>query len=402
MNRARKRFMLYAMLAIGISLALLLALINVSLLTMAAEDADALTRAIAENRGFIHRGKNAGSPSFENGRPVIGMMGPDAPDTKASLRYFTCVFDENGQGQLTAYSMDAFTREESIAWAQSLLHEKEVGWTAQSYRYRIWHNDGLTYVTVIDQGRELLSFYRVLRISLIGLAMALAISFIALMRIGQRLFKPLEEEETRRARLMDSIRNDFQVPVTVMNAGVENLERRFGTSEETELLRRQLGQMTATLSAMRERHEPARADGTVSLNAVVAACEASVRPAFREKGLALSVSVDGEISLKGHEESLALIVREMFDNALKFSVSEAKFSASRESERVCLEMRNDTTLSDGTYDQAFDRHRRLANAENTPGAGIGLDSLKKLARTDFNGRTSAEVSGGQFILRVTL
>ena len=400
MTKARKRFMLYAMLAIAVSLVLLLGLINGALLTMAAEDADRLTWVIAENGGVMKGGKDRSGLRFENGRPVNGMLGPNSPDMQASLRYFTCALTDGQDAELIVYNLGTVSREEAIDWAVSLSAERDVGWTAGSYRYRIWTADQKTYITVIDQGRELIAFYRILRISVIGLVLTLACSFMILLITGKRLFKPLETAEYDRNKLMTEIDRGFSQPLTVMNAGIENLERRNGSCEESQLIRRQLTKMTAVIRGL-----PGTLDGIdsqgISLKEVLTACETASRPAFDDKGIRLMVSAEDGLELYSDRETITAVVQEMFDNAFKFAKTYAEMIASQQGGRITLEMNNDTALPDGVYDQVFDRLIRLDNAEGIPGSGIGLHRVRELVRM-LNGRVKASVSDGVFTIRVNL
>ncbi len=400
MSKARKRFLLWTMLAMAVCLTAVLGVINGALWNMAAEDADHLTQTIADNRGFVGRGEGRRALRFENGRPVEGVMGTDSPETQASLRYFTARFDAEGNGELIAYSVNSVSREEALTWAKSLLQERSVGWSAQIYRYRVWTSDDQTFVAVIDQGRELLNFYRVLRISLFGWIAAMLGSFALLSLIARRLFKPLEEMDRTRAKLLDEIDHTFRMPLTVMNVGIENLERRVGTSDELQLLRRQLSLMTRAV-----RDLPQSEDGSaseVSLKQLAQESADACRAAYEEKGLSLTVRTgDDPLNLPVDGDELRELINELLVNALKYAGHEAVLSAERSGGRIILEMRNDTTLSDGEVDQVFDRHVRLGNADGSPGVGLGLSRVRDLVRT-MNGRVSARVSGGQFVLRVHL
>ena len=62
--------------------------------------------------------------------------------------------------------ISAVTEEEALSWARSLRGENKRGWTRGVYRYRVYKTNHITYVTVIDQSRELLPCFRILLICL--------------------------------------------------------------------------------------------------------------------------------------------------------------------------------------------------------------------------------------------
>ena len=57
----------------------------------------------------------------------MGQMGPSAPDTGASMRFFTFAFDEDGNVTEVSYKLSAISKQDAEEWARSLLGKREVG-----------------------------------------------------------------------------------------------------------------------------------------------------------------------------------------------------------------------------------------------------------------------------------
>ena len=382
------------MLTIAVALALLLGLINVSLKTSAADDADHLTRMIADHQGTVGRGRTA-----DGGRPRDGGPRGDSPDLLASLRYFTAVVNTEGSADLIAYNIDSVSREDAIAWAARLTRERSTGWTARTYRYRTWTANELTFVTVIDQSRELVGYERVLRISLIGYGLTLAASFFVLLLVSGKLFRPLADADRERRRVMDAINQNYRVPLTVMGAGLDILETQHGSSEETQLMRRQLVRMMNEVRSIVPAADPAA--GPVPVSEIAKAAADTQRPAFEARGVALTVTCEEGTDAPADPVTLGHILEELLRNARQYAVSDARLAVRRESGRVLIEMSNDTTLPEGPCDQVFDRGVRLSSAEGLPGAGLGLTRVRDQVR-GCNGRAGAWVRDGRFTVRISL
>ncbi len=418
MIKARKKFVRYAMLSVFILLTVLLGIINIISFTMASEDADQMTLRLSEEQGIFSPDRQAG----RNVNPVMdpagnrsqmfpggffgqpGATGPDAPDTPASLRYFTYAFDQSGNGEKIAFSISAVTEEEALTWAQSLLKEKETGWTAGNYRYRVYLNGGKTYVTVIDQSRELVTPYRILYISLGGLVLALGIGYLFLMYLGKRMFQPLEEADRRQKRFIADAEKEFRVPLTVINANTEIIERESGESEQTRSINRQVKRMIAlirTLGSAGIFEEKDMVRTGFDLSSLVRSAGEGALSGFTEKGLTLQVSAEEPIEMEGDSESMGSLITELLDNARKFALTHAELSVSRFRGRITLTASNDTDLPDGSVDQVFDRFTRLDNAKDADGMGLGLSRVREIAKA-HNGRVKASVTGGIFTLTVNL
>ncbi len=308
MNKAKNKLIRYAVIVVFILLTVLVGVINIINFTMAANDADTITLALANQNGsfegnmqggfgnmpqdmqdpFSNMPGNMQSPENMQGpgqmgpesmnpdamnqsfitsaqgndqrpqggnyyfdgqqgrRGQMGPMGPSSPEMTESIRYFTYAFDKRGNAFKVAYQISAVSESDAAEWAKSLL-SGSTGWTRGTYRYRVYTKDNLTFVTVIDQGRELLPSYRILIISVIGEIVSIAILYLFLLRAGKKLFEPLEAADRKQKQFIEGMEQEFQVPMTVINADVELLERKGGVSDQTSSIRRQVKTMSGLL-----------------------------------------------------------------------------------------------------------------------------------------------------------
>ena len=404
MIKARKRFVLYAMLCVFLLLFVLLGIINGVNFTMTGEDADRLTELLSQQRGAVMEQMPQGK-RFRGPFPgMMGPMGPDSPDMQGSLRYFTYAFDKEGNAEQVAMNISAVTGEEALAWAQSLLREHETGWTKITYRYRVYNANGKTYVTVIDQSRELLPSYRILLISGIGLAAGMIVSCLSLMYIGKKLFEPLEEADRKQKRFIAHAEKEFKVPLTIINANTEIMERENGETEQTLSINRQVKQMIGlvkNLSTVGVFDEKELSMLQCDLAALAQAAGDAMKEQFEEKGRSLKITADKPVPILGDSEAMNDLLTELLANALKFASSWAELKVGQEDGHSVIIASNDTALPDGSLDQVFDRFTRLNNAKDIPGAGLGLSHVKEIVQA-HNGRASAKAADGTFILRVNL
>ena len=407
MNKAEKKFRLYAILVVFVLLTVLLGLINGVNYTMAAQDADSITQMIAERQGSFDRAENAqegttAQPRVKNFR--MGPMGPDSPEMNASLRYFTFAFSENWQkAQTVAFHLSAVTEAEAREWASGLLKET-TGWTRGTYRYRVYKYGDVTYVTAIDQGRELLPAYRILIISAIGEVLVLAIGWFALFRIGRRIYAPLEEADRDQKNFIKNADREFRLPLTVIGGNTELTERKYGPDDQTRSTRRQLSRLNELVDKLGtigvfddETVQPAE----LPLSEFLQAALDGQKEAFAARGIELTEDIAPGVMLRADPEASKRMIDELVGNALKYSLSKTHFELHNANGYVLLEEKNDTELPDGPVDQVFDRFTVLENAKNSENAsGLGLAYVKEIVKA-HHGRATASVTGGIFTLRIT-
>ncbi len=407
MNKAEKKFRIYAIIVIFVLLTVLLTVINGVNFTMAADDADMLTEMLSERQGSFERGENA--PGDFQYRPKddgfrMGPMGPQSPEMNASLRYFTIAFTDSGEAETVAFNISAVTESEAREWARSLYREK-TGWTKGTYRYRVYKKGGTTYVTVIDQGRELLPSYRILIISAIGEAAVLLTGWFVLLFIGRKIYAPIEEADRKQKNFIKNANMEFRVPLTVIYANTELAERKYGPDDQTRSTRRQLSKMNELVDRLGEISvfdgEPGQAAEFPFSEYLTRALDKKAAE-FEAKGVSLTVNAAPGVTVRADRDAMEKLIDELICNALKFSLSKADFTLKNENGRVVLETENDADLPDGPADQVFDRFTTLENnKEKENGAGLGLPFVKQTVRA-YNGRVSAEVKDGAFALRIVM
>ena len=408
MHKAEKKFRLYAILVIFVLLTVLLSVINGVNFTMASHDADEITQMLADRQGSFEHNENApgGMPAERKEKDFrIGPMGPDSPEMNASLRYFTIAFsNRDNKAETVAFHISAVTEEEAKEWAAGLL-KQSTGWTRGTYRYRVYEKGGLTYVTVIDQGRELLPSFRILIISAVGEVLCLAVGWFVLLGIGRKIYAPIEEADRKQKNFISSADREFRVPLTVISANTEIAERRHGPDDATRSTRRQLSKLNELVEqlgalAIFEEENIDRAE--VPISEYLCASLARENENFAGRGLSVETDIAPNVVLSADPDGINRLIGELIENALKFAVSHASFTLKSEDGYVLIETQNDTDLPDGPVDEVFDRFTTLENANGRDDCpGLGLSNVKEIVRA-HNGRASASVSGGIFTLRITL
>lgn len=400
MKKAKNKFLLYAVLSVFVLLFVLLTVINAVNFTMAAEDADEITGMLSASHGAF--GQGGDRRPFEMMNP-FGPMGPRSPELQSSVRYFTVAISEDGSAETVAFYISAVTEEEAATWAKSLTGAS-TGWTRGTYRYRIYEDGGRTFVTVIDQSRELLPSFRILIISAVGLVLGTLIGFAVLFFTGEKLFAPLDKADRRQKKFLARAERQFKVPLTVISAETELIEREGGPNEHTRSINtqvRHMGGLVRDLGSLAVFEETDGAKTTVVLSEILAAELSERAEQFAEKGIALKSDIASGVTLTADPDALKRMLDELCENVRRFAKSKAVFILRTDNDRVTLLAENDAELPDGSCDEVFDRFTRLDNAAELESAGLGLSYVKDIVMA-HDGRIHAQVTDGVFRLTVSL
>jgi light-regulated signal transduction histidine kinase (bacteriophytochrome) len=112
----------------------------------------------------------------------------------------------------------------------------------------------------------------------------------------------------------------------------------------------------------------------------------------------INVTVESTI-VKVDADALALVLRNLIDNALKFSANGSdpcvEIGGARSTESYCLSVKDNGVGFDMQYqDRIFDIFQRLHRPEEYPGTGIGLAMVRK-ALQRMHGRITVESEPGR-------
>ena len=439
-KKLRNKFILTAMLSVFILLLLILGTINFVNFHLVAADADQITMQIERGQGKLDGGRPEGmmdpnNGNFNNGDNTTdttttsssdlgvnqqelagenggmpgGMngYGPNSPELGGSTRYFTYSFDQDGVATSVAYQISAVSEEEALDWAED-LKDNSYGWTRIFYRYRVWiGEDGNTYVTVIDQSRELLPSFRVLIASIIGGLVGLVIAFLALIPISKKVVDPIVEMNNKQNRFIMEASYALKNPITVIDTNRQIIEYQTGTTKETDAIGKEVLKLVNlsigldTLTSYEEKKIIYKEfDVSLLFNEIVASYEGL----YKNNKIELNLDIEPNITYRSDSQALGKIFNILLDNSLKYSLTYTNFRLLKNQERLMIEIANDADdIKDGDLDSVFERFYRSEDvrASSVDGAGLGLSIVKEIV-DNLGGRIMAKGENGNFIIKIEL
>ncbi len=225
------------------------------------------------------------------------------------------------------------------------------------------------------------------------------------------------------ARRLDAVRRDFvanashelKTPAASIRAAAETLRhgalddppaaRRFTEQLEREAMR--LSRIVSDLLDLSRLESGSDLAERVRLDIVAADELERLEDMAREAGLAIELHTEGVPSIAGSGRDLALLVRNLIDNAVRYTPSGGRVdvSVSAEDGQVVLEVA-DTGLGIPQRDLArvFERFYRVdrARSRETGGTGLGLSIVRHVAGNHGGEVTvRSELSAGStFVVRL--
>ncbi len=416
-KKLRKKFVITALLSIFSLLTVILITINLINFSLVENDADRILEMIISDGGqFNDNGANSNnnntstniqSNTGQNFSDGGGFQptGPDSPEVSMTMRYFTIKFTD-GVGSVEKLNVNIVNESEAIEWANELINYKK-GWTRNYYRYQVWQKEGdnSTYITILDQSRELSPSFRVLNVSIAGEIAGIIITLITLIIVSKFFVLPLERSNREQKRFINDAADALKNPIIVLDTQIEMLE----DNDSKELMHKaiaDLKNLAIGLDGLMP-YELEHVDENIKefdLSNLVTDVSTVNKAKFDEENKALEINVSEGILLTADEIKIRELLNIVLDNALKYSLSKASISLNEENERKTLIVTNDYDKPlEGDLDSVFERFYRSNDVKESGIDGMGLSlPLAKEIVSSYHGRIKAYGENNMFVLKIEL
>ncbi len=412
-RKLRKKFILAAIAAVILVLALLIGAINALNYRGLVKSADETLQLLAANRGsfprqMLREQDRPAGPDFplEDGRDAaFGPRPGGSGELAYQSRYLAAWFGADGAlSRLNLDNLASLTEDEAGALAESVYAAGKTAGFAGEYRYCRAELEGETLILLLNCERELSTFRSFLYASLgISLGGVLAV-FLLLLFFSGRIVRPIAESYEKQKRFITDAGHELKTPLTVIRADAEVLQSEL--EEENEWLtdiRRQtdrLASLTADLIYLSrmEEEKPSLTMQALSLSELTEESAQSFQALARAQNKAFRASAAPGLFVTGDEKALAKLVSILLDNAMKYSPAGGTVALTLEQngKNARLTVKNSCApMEKGNAERLFERFAREDRSRNSGSGGFGLGlAIAKAVVEAHRGTIRAESEDG--------
>ena len=309
------------------------------------------------------------------------------PETPFSTRHFTVFFDKEGKvDQIFIESIYAIDEDTAIEYAKKVMDDgKERGWIS-NYRYKAFSSEmgyGVVFVDGSMSRSTLMQTTMIAGFVLLGCA---ALVLILIFLLSKKAVKPIAESYEKQKQFVTDANHELKTPLTLILANLDIAEGELGKNEWLDDIRTEGQRMTelvkqlVALSRMDEEGQPLNIT-EVALGKLVADTVTEFEPLAKERGKAITASIDKGISYLGDEALLHRLVGILMDNAIKYCDQGGDITVNlHRGRRIILTVENTYAAVDELeLNRLFDRFYRADKARKfTGGYGVGLSMAKAI------------------------
>ena len=385
--RLQKRFILICTVSVLTVIALVFGVILILNISSMNRNMDMLADRVSEGGGRF--------PGSFDEPPPFDKMPPRnepnfefiTPETPFSTRHFTVFFDKKGEvARTNTESIYAINEDTAIEYAEKAMADgDERGWIS-SYRYKMFSTDLGTGVVFVDGSMSRSAMMQSMTIAGIVLVGCAALVLILIFLLSKKAVKPIAESYEKQKQFVTDANHELKTPLTLIMTNVEIAELELGKNEWLDDIRSEGHRMTelvnqlVALSRMDEEGQPLNIT-EVPLGELVADTVSEFEPLAKDRGKALTASIDNEITYLGDEALLHRLVGILMDNAIKYCDNGGEISVTlHRGRRTSLTVENTySAVGEIELHRLFDRFYRADKARKfTGGYGVGLSMAKAI------------------------
>lgn len=422
-RRLQRRFILIAMCAVFVVLAIIMGIINITNYLEVISESDKTLSMLVENGGAFPKndyengngGNNIGSGGVndKNGaqpRKPMGNMSAEAP---FETRFFSVVIGNEEQVlSVKTGNIAAVTEDKAIEYAKQIIQGGTKKGFVSVYRYYVSKSDQGTLVMFLDCSRGLKIYNNFLEASFaVSFAGILGV-FVIVLLLSKRAIKPVAESYEKQKHFITDASHELKTPLTVISANTEVLEMTQGENEWTQSIHNQVKRLTELTNSLVSLARMDESDSKLimidfSISDAVSESAEAFKQLAVSQGKELAVNIQKNLSYTGNEESIRKLVGILVDNAIKYSDENGSISVSLKSlgKGIVFQVQNSVaSIEKGNREELFERFYRGDDSRNSQvgGYGIGLSIARAIVSAHKGKITARSEDGKSLIISITL
>ena len=393
-KRIRTKFMIAAMGAVALVLALVLGLTNFINFKHVMRDLDETLDMLAYYDGHF--------PQDPNRQPDM------TPETPYVTRYFSVTMSDDGKAlDVDLTHIAAVDSAGAVRMAKSCA-KNDSGFYLQ-YRYLAADVSEGRRIIFLDAQHQLAQCGAFFGLSFSIAGAGLIAVFIITYLLSNVVMRPIIRTQNNQRRFITNAGHDLKTPITIIDADAELLEMELGSNEWVEDIKAQTKRLASLteeliyLSRMEEEEPIKMID--FPLSDVVEESVKSFSAPAKTNGKTIVAKITPGITLHGDNSAVQRLLSILLDNALKYSPEgdEITVNLRRRGWQTILTVSNHAPeLRREDTERMFDRfYRNDSSRGSSDGFGIGL-SVAEAIVTAHKGRITAELEDGVLSIITTV
>ena len=448
-NKARRKFILWAMIAMTAIVVILAAAVNVVNWNLTDRNLSAVVRELAEaktmeapqngpeekdNEETARKGSEEGKTMEETqsrpGEKETGTFagnqeerhqgsGKEGPGRFSAVsqygnRYFILILDSEGQLLVFTHQNDTVTEEDAMALVEEVQNSGRTEGYVDAYKYLVYkEQNGNTLLCFLDCSMNIRARDSLLLISVIVGAAGILLAFLFILFMSGKTVEPVRESIEKQKQFVTNASHELKTPLSAIGTNMDILTMDLGENEWVEGTQKQVRKMRklvenlVSLSKLEEEDSDLMMQ-TFCISDVVRECTDGFESIARMMEKYLETEIEEDLYVQGDPGMIQQMISILCDNALKYAsgVGPVEVRLQKEGRHVVFSTANpwDQNVDPDQLDTLFERFYRgdpaRAPENKSAGHGLGLSIARAMAEKNKARLTVSQDEGDRIVFRV--
>ena len=408
----KKRFVLFAMIAVSVLLTVLLSAINIFNVIFVNNEIEETVFFLATRGDMPFNKEPAGTPEHKDNKKDF-FRRPMNEDTLMSSRHFLVFLDsENNILFVDSEQISSVDSDTAKQIAEDAIKNNSFDGYSQGFKYATVisdsispqeHSSVMVFLDVTDQYRNV-GYVLLLSIAL-GFA-AWILMLILVIFISGKAIKPIVENIEQQKTFITNAGHEIKTPLAIISANTDAMELYNGKTKWSENIRSQVDRLSGlmqNLLLLSKSDEGVILGETEDINVSQLLVDV-IEPYYQlceAQSKAIELKLEDEVHFSAVPENLRQLFNVLIDNAVKYSVADGVIKITLEKVNgkiIFVTQNNCSSLPSVSPEKLFDRFYRGddARTQKSGGYGIGLSVAKSITKA-LGGSVTAEYSDNNSI-----
>ena len=387
MRILRRKFVVFAMMAVTILLLVLAVAINGLHGLVLAQETDVLFDSLI---GLF-------STSAASSEPLPQVL-PQRVQTMQPTRIFILRTDADGQVlDITTDPISTIDTETAQAYAQSA---NEPSGRIGSLKYRTVSTGDERLIFFVDVSEQNSTFVTVLVLSSVIIAVCWLLILLFVILLSGRVVRPIAAGMEKQKQFITNAGHELKTPLAIIQSNNDAMTLIHGENKYNSHIRLQTQRLSVLMNNLltlaRFDEEMKLPTEPVNISELIESLLPAYRDAAAERNIGLSAELRPGIHLAVHKDTFAQMIVVLLDNAVKYTPDggDIRVALNRENGHIVFTEENSCeAVHESDAGRLFERFYRGDAARTqknaSSGYGIGLSAAQAIAET-FGGRLTAE------------
>ena len=437
-NKARRKFIIWAMIAMTVIVVVLVAAVNIVNWNMTDRNLSATVRELAEVKAseapevrekgtgdfalpgtqgktgeqrqtgaseqFLDETSNqrqtGASEQFQDGPKEMRQIGTvkdghgrSSVFIQYGTRYFIVILDSEGQMINYTHQTEIVSEEEAQTLAEDAVQAGKKEGYLDEYKYLVYHEEnGNTLLCFLDCSTDLRALNSLLMISIIVGAVGIVLGFIFILFMSGKTVEPVRISIEKQKQFITNAGHELKTPLSAIATNMDILTMDYGENEWVEGTQKQVRKLRklvenlVALSRLEEENQDMLMQN-FCISDIADECLSGFESIAKMQGKILDADIVQGLYVQGDPGMIQQLLSILCDNALKYSsgTGPVEVRLQKEGRHVVFSTANpwEQNVDADQLDALFERFYRgdpARNPENkSAGHGLGLSIARAMA-----------------------